>query len=157
MIRKHPYRHLFTDQVAVNGIGIVADSDDRTGRNLDPIRVKSSNPATHGLAQKLHDHFFADMDRCLREMGAGDLGVGKRVKRMAEGLYGRISSYEAALSDDGAAAAALRRNLYGTRPEVSDETIEAMVDYLRRQAAALAEQDTSDLQAGRVSFLPGDA
>jgi hypothetical protein len=32
-----------------------------------------------------------------------------------------------------------------------------MVDYLRRQAAALAEQETSDLQAGRVSFLPGDA
>ena len=120
-------------------------------------RLKSSNPATHGLAQKLHDHFFADMDRCLREMGAGDLGVGKRVKRMAEGLYGRISAYEAALSDDGAAASALRRNLYGTQPEVSDRTIEAMMDYLRRQAAALAEQETSDLQAGRVSFLPGDA
>ena len=79
-------------------------------------RLKASGADTRTLAQALHDHFFADMDRCLREMGAGDLGVGKRVKRMAEGLYGRIPAYEAALGDDDAAAAALRRNLFGTLP-----------------------------------------
>ena len=80
-------------------------------------RLKASYPATHALAQALHDYFFADMDRSLREMGAGDLGVGKRVKRMAEALYGRIPAYEAALCDDNAAAEAFRRNLFGTLKE----------------------------------------
>lgn len=51
-----------------------------------------------GLAQDLFDTMFADMDQSLREMGAGDLGVGRRVRAMAEGLYGRIAAYEAGLA-----------------------------------------------------------
>ena len=55
----------------------------------------------------------------LREMGAGDLGVGKRVKKMAQGFYGRVSAYETGLAGDGPGLeAALRRNLYGTLDQV---------------------------------------
>ena len=117
-------------------------------------RLKADNPATQKLAQALHDHFFADMDRCLREMGAGDLGVGKRVKRMAEALYGRIPAYESALTDDQAARQALRRNLFGTLATVEDRSLQAMAGYLRAQVTALAAQETSALQAGQVTFLP---
>ena len=78
-------------------------------------RLKGGDPATAAAAQDLHDLFFADMDQSLREMGAGDLGVGKRVKQMAKGFYGRIAAYEAGLEGDGdALEQALRRNLYGT-------------------------------------------
>ena len=52
-------------------------------------RLKQDYPRGAGLGQALHDVFFADMDHSLREMGAGDLGVGKRVKKMAQGFYGR--------------------------------------------------------------------
>ena len=34
------------------------------------------------------------MDVSLRELGVGDLGVGRRVKAMAQGFYGRIGAYE---------------------------------------------------------------
>jgi len=117
-------------------------------------RLKASYPETRDLAQALHDRFFADMDRSLREMGAGDLGVGKRVKRMAEGFYGRIPAYEAALADDTVAADALRRNLYGTLPDVDPARLAAIAAYLRAQAAALASQETASFLAGRAEFLP---
>ena len=117
-------------------------------------RLKASYPQTESLAQDLHDVFFADMDRSLREMGAGDLGVGKRVKRMAEALYGRIPAYEAALENERSAAEALRRNLYGTAESVDDESLKAMAGYLRAQVAALAAQDSASFLAGRVDFAP---
>ena len=47
---------------------------------------------------------LADMDQDLREMGVGDLAVGKRVKGMAMAFYGRLAAYGAALRDDDAAA-----------------------------------------------------
>src|SRR5262245_48094906 len=56
-------------------------------------RLKSEPEATP-FAQALFDTMFADMDRNLREMGVGDLSVGKKVKAMAQGLYGRIAAYE---------------------------------------------------------------
>ena len=40
---------------------------------------------------------FADMDRSLREMGVGDLRVGRRVKTMVKAFYGRAAAYDAAL------------------------------------------------------------
>jgi len=117
-------------------------------------RLKAAYPESRSLAQALHDRFFADMDRSLREMGAGDLGVGKRVKRMAEAFYGRIPAYEGALADDGLAEAALRRNLYGTLPEVAPASLLTMAAYLRAQVSALAAQDTAALCAGEVEFPP---
>ena len=117
-------------------------------------RLKASYPRTESLAQDLHDRFFADMDRSLREMGAGDLGVGKRVKRMAEALYGRIPAYETALRDDAGAREAFRRNLYGTIDRVDEGCLEAMVGYLRAQVRALEDQNTDDFLVGEVRFLP---
>jgi len=117
-------------------------------------RLKASYPETSRLAQTLHDRFFADMDRSLREMGAGDLGVGKRVKRMAEAFYGRIPAYEGALVDDDLAEDALRRNLYGTLPDATPVALKAMTTYLSSQVAHLSGQDTAALMAGQVAFLP---
>lgn len=49
-------------------------------------RLRAGGPAAEQAAQALVDVLFADMDANLREMSAGDLGVGKRVKRMATGF-----------------------------------------------------------------------
>src|SRR5258708_13546969 len=77
-------------------------------------RLKAETGAA-GLSQDLFDTMFADMDRSLREMGVGDLGVGRRVRAMAEALYGRMAAYEAGLAaDDATLSAALRRDLYGS-------------------------------------------
>ena len=67
--------------------------------------------------QQLFDLMFADMDRNLREMGVGDMGVGKKIKPMISAFYGRAQVYEKALAEsDDALAQALARNLYGKAP-----------------------------------------
>lgn len=107
------------------------------------------------LAQQLFDTMFADMDKSLREMGAGDMGVGKRVRAMAEGLYGRMAAYEAGLDgDDVILAAALRRNAFGTVPDPgpSPAASQALCTYLRAGAAALQAAPVAELNAGSVKF-----
>jgi len=53
------------------------------------------------LSQALFDHFCADMDGNLREMGVGDLTVPKRMHKFGEAFYGRSAAYEAALAAGG--------------------------------------------------------
>ena len=104
--------------------------------------------------QALLEVIFDDMDRSLREMGAGDLGVSRRVKTMAKALYGRMAAYEEALDGDGAALAeALRRNLYGTI--VPDpECVETMVSYVHAEAASVERQSPESIAMGGLSFGP---
>jgi cytochrome b pre-mRNA-processing protein 3 len=108
------------------------------------------------FAQELFDTMFADLDSALREMGAGDLGVGRRVQAMAKGLYGRIAAYERGLGDEAEMTAALRRNLFGTAA-ASATQLAAFSRYARRQAAALAAQPVAALIAGAVAFAPLEA
>jgi cytochrome b pre-mRNA-processing protein 3 len=56
-------------------------------------------------AQALFDHFCADMDANLREMGVGDLAVPKRMQAFGEAFYGRSAAYDLALTDSTEALA----------------------------------------------------
>src|ERR1700752_4470001 len=56
-------------------------------------RLPAHGAAARGLAQAVTDAMVADMDRTLRELGVGDLGVGRRVRGMAEALLGRTAAY----------------------------------------------------------------
>lgn len=116
-------------------------------------RLKS-DASTRPLAQALSDVVVDDMDRNLREMGTGDLSVGKKVKRIMEGYFGRLEGYEQALSgDDDGLEAALRRNLFaGVTP--GDEQLAAMAAYVRREASGLAGQPIASLEGGTVTFGP---
>jgi cytochrome b pre-mRNA-processing protein 3 len=95
-----------------------------------------------------------DLDRNLREMGTGDLSVGKKVKQLMQGFFGRLAAYEEALTEDDAVlAATLQRNLYGS-VKATDAQLSAMARYVRREAASLAEQPDDRLNAGEVLFGP---
>ena len=95
---------------------------------------------------------FDDMDRNLREMGVGDLSVGKKVRKLAEGFFGRAAAYEKALggSDDDLCDALLR-NLYAEDGPDRD-TLVQLADYVRRSVVVLAAQDVTALMEGRVEF-----
>jgi len=115
-------------------------------------RLRQEGERSKRLAQALFDVMFEDMDRSLREMGVGDLGVGPRVKAMAKALYGRIAAYEEGLAgDDEILAAALARNLFGT-VSASPEALSSLCVYLRNTAAALSRRPYQELALGRVGF-----
>jgi cytochrome b pre-mRNA-processing protein 3 len=117
-------------------------------------RLKSERPHSMAVSQAFFDTMFADMDRGLREMGTGDLSVGRHVKRMAQGFYGRIRAYQTGLDQtDAALSAALARNVFGTVCQ-SAEMIDRMGDYLRCAANQLAQQPAPELFKGDVWF-PG--
>lgn len=120
-------------------------------------RLKQDHERTAGLAQELFDILFFDMDVSLREMGVGDLGVGRRVKAMAQGFYGRVAAYEGGLdSGSQVLAEALARNLFGT-VAASPAAVRGMADYVVREAAGLAVQPLSRLVAGEIEFGPPPA
>lgn len=116
-------------------------------------RLKRDLPQTADTAQALFDVMFADMDQNLREMGIGDMGVGKRVKAMAQGFYGRLAAYDQALDrqDATALAAALRRNLY-RKTEPSDADLAAMAAYVTKEEARLARWPGQALDEGQTGF-----
>lgn len=120
-------------------------------------RLKRSEDATAAaLAQHLVDHFVTDMDRSVRELGVGDMGVARRVKQMAQALYGRAAAYSQALADAAPEplAAALARNLYGTRSDVPPGEVALVARYMRAAAAFLDRQELDALVLGKIEFPP---
>lgn len=111
-------------------------------------RLKGTEPA---FRQALVDELFRDMDRSLREMGVGDLSVGKKVRKMAEVFYGRVAAYDRAL-EGGAAAldAALARNIF---PDGHDEAaLQRLSAHVTGQRAHLASQEAGAIAGGSVHF-----
>lgn len=107
------------------------------------------------LAQAVFDAMFSDMDVALREMGVGDLSVGKRVRAMWEAFHGRALAYEEAFDafDVEALPSVLIRNVWrGATPP--DGAAAALARLTRAQCQALARQDPATLMAGQVTFLP---
>ena len=117
------------------------------------IRVlKGEGDDAERMAQALFDRMVADMDRSLREMGVGDLGVGKRVKKMVSAFFGRSVAYETGLgSGDASLSEALRRNVYGT-VTANEKDIAALAAYVRGQAARIEGQAARDVLNGAVAF-----
>lgn len=120
-------------------------------------RLKAERARTTEVAQELFDTMFADMDRALRELGVGDLAVGKHIKRMAKAFYGRIVSYERGLSaGEAVLGEALERNLFGT-VSARKRDVAVLSAYIERCAASLAGQPIDGLMDGRVQFAPPPA
>ncbi len=115
-------------------------------------RLKAGDDGAAEVAQALYDVMFDDMDRSLREMGAGDLGVGRRVKSMAQAFSGRLAAYDAGLDGaDDELRAALARNVF-RGAQAPDEALAALARYLRTQAASLDAQPIKAVIGGHAAF-----
>lgn len=115
-------------------------------------RLKEIDSAAK-LAQAYFDMMFDDIDSNLRELGVGDISVGKKVKKLAESFYGRIKAYEDGLAaaDDERLRSTLARTLFRDAA-ATDTALDAAVAYVRGQAAYLAAQNDDALLDGRVTF-----
>jgi cytochrome b pre-mRNA-processing protein 3 len=117
-------------------------------------RLKREPEAGGALAQTLFDHMFTDVDRNLREMGVGDLSVGRHIKAMAEGFYGRIAAYDEGLAGaDEVLTDALDRNLY-RNTTAAPGALAAVAAYLKRECGMLDRSPIAGLLKGEISFGP---
>jgi cytochrome b pre-mRNA-processing protein 3 len=102
------------------------------------------------LAQALVDVIFVRLDEALREQGAGDMGMGRRMKKMAGAFYGRLDAYGRA-AGEAELAHALLRNLY--RGDVRHvEHAAALATYVKeaRNHLALCHPDGGEAEFGAL-------
>ncbi|MFT4934989.1 MAG: cytochrome b pre-mRNA-processing protein 3 [Pseudoalteromonas distincta] len=115
-------------------------------------RLKRQGAAAGVVAQALFDAYVSALDDALREMGVGDLSVGKKMRKLGEAFYGRVKSYETALAslpDGGPLGALITRTVYA---EAEGAPAEALVAYVMRQRQALADQPLEGILAGEVEW-----
>ena len=115
-------------------------------------RMRGESGASREIAQTLIDEFFGEIDHSLRELGIGDSGVPKRMKKLARMFYGRTESYADALerNDHAALVAALARNI---RPDAKEWPQAALLAaYVLEAVSMLAAQASDDIRAGTIGF-----
>ncbi|HEV7690046.1 MAG TPA: ubiquinol-cytochrome C chaperone family protein [Hyphomonadaceae bacterium] len=77
-------------------------------------RLREAGTTGKELAQEVTNALFDGFDEALRDIGTGDLSVGKKIRKMGEAYYGRAKAYDDAVGPEGSDAAleeALVRNL----------------------------------------------
>jgi len=91
------------------------------------------------VSQAFVNLLFVGFDESLRDLGVGDIGIGHRVKKMADAFYGRLSAYGAA-TEQGVLKDAIRRNIFRTE-NGHDSAAAALSDYVRSAKAHIADCD----------------
>jgi cytochrome b pre-mRNA-processing protein 3 len=116
-----------------------------------------ADPGQREAGQGLFDHFCADMDGNLREIGISDLKVPKEMRRMGEAFYGRAQAYQAALAADGdeALIEAVARNIYGVSPP-GPASAARLAAYMREAVREVATQNAASVAQGALR-LPDPA
>jgi len=115
-------------------------------------RLKGQGPQAAETAQGLFDAYVQALDDALREMGVGDLSVGKKMRKLGEAFYGRVRNYDeafAALPDAGPLAAMIRRTVF-----MDDAAADSapLIDYATAAMARLQGEPLDTLLQGEASW-----
>jgi cytochrome b pre-mRNA-processing protein 3 len=114
-------------------------------------RLRAEGKQVSDFAQAVFDLFFKDMDRSLREMGAGDLSVPKKIQKMGSIFYALMTSINEAMDRDDRAEveAVIRRNLFdGAETAAASQ----LTEYLFDEAARLRWQPTASIVGGKIDM-----
>lgn len=95
----------------------------------------------------------ADMDQSLREMGIGDVSIGRKVQNMAFALNGRMEIYAEHWDDPAALGDALWRNVYRSDAH-SREAAQRLVTYAHDAAARLQALPRARIEAAELDWPP---
>lgn len=116
----------------------------RASRNAEQ-RVKDT-------VQILNEEFFKDVDHSLRELGIGDAGVPKRMKKLISMFYGRVDAYVSAIDaeDQQALAIALERNI---APQQQLKDSAGFAAYVMKGASLVEKQMPNAFVKGQLSFV----
>lgn len=117
-------------------------------------RLRGHGQDAKEVSQALFDAYVKDLDHALRELGVGDLSVGRKMRKLGEAFYGRGKAYEAAfaaLPDQAELEALIARTVYA---DADASPAPRLTAYVLAQRAALAGQPVEALAAGEVAWKP---
>jgi cytochrome b pre-mRNA-processing protein 3 len=146
---------------ALYGPGRVADTPDGRFELLALhaavvfARLSKRGEQAEETAQEVFNILFSALDNALRELGVGDILVGKRIRRLAESFYGRMAVYTDGLdhlgSDPGSTS--LTRSI---ATHVLEDPEAPFGDVLARRiqiwAVQLSQQSDERLLAGHMEI-----
>lgn len=113
-------------------------------------RLRTAGAGGKALSQDVFDALFDGFDEALRDIGTGDLSVGKKIRKMGEAFYGRAKAYDDAL-DEGSNDAELRHSLVRNMG-VSEEQSNRFVRYVRHVEDMLKRHSDEQMLSGEVSW-----
>ncbi|VWX55866.1 ubiquinol-cytochrome C chaperone family protein [Sphingorhabdus sp. 109] len=112
------------------------------------IRLEKDESRGQDIAW-LSEIFISDMEGQLRQIGIGDMVVGKHVGRLMGALGGRVGAYRDALENDADLKDAIVRNIFrGEKPD--DEALDILARRLAAYHAALGACGTEAIIAGQL-------
>ena len=115
-------------------------------------RLVRQGPEAAEVSQGLFDAYIRSLDDALREMGVGDLSVGKKMRKIGEALYGRLRSYEAAFEGAGGAdglESILARTVY---EGIEGPPVAELAAYVHAQRSHLATLPLRGLLDGQIDW-----
>ena len=115
-------------------------------------RLKGQGPRAAEAAQATFDAFLRNLDEGLRDMGVGDLSVGKKMRKLGEAVYGRIKGYDQALTaaePQAALAVLLARTVY---QQAAGPDATPLALYVVAAVAQLAGEPLDAVLGGRLDW-----
>lgn len=113
-------------------------------------RLRAAGAPGKALSQDVFDALFDGFDEALRDIGTGDLSVGKKIRKMGEAFYGRAKAYDEAIDanpDSGDLQRALGRNL-----GLEDAEKDRFARYVRSVEDTLKRHTDEQLLSGEVNW-----
>jgi cytochrome b pre-mRNA-processing protein 3 len=104
------------------------------------MRLRDEGERGAEAGQELFDAYVSALDHALRELGVGDISVGKKMRKLGESLYGSMTAWEAPLRAEDVAtlAQALARNVF---EDADSSGAPALAAYALASRRRLARQD----------------
>lgn len=118
--------------------------------SLALVRIEAEGAPGRTAGAYLTEVFIDDMEGQVRQIGIGDVLVGKHLGKMVAAMGGRLTAYREAIADPAALEAALVRNIWRGEPG-ADARPAAVAERLRTIAARLDAASWEDVLAGRIA------
>jgi cytochrome b pre-mRNA-processing protein 3 len=111
------------------------------------LRLEAEGKKGRRESVLLTETFVDDMDSSLRELGTGDLMVGKGIGKLMGALAGRMASFRESMAGAADFGESVRRNVF--RDEApSEEAVRFVAERLRKRHVALGAVPLDSLLAG---------
>lgn len=118
---------------------------------LNRLLDEPSDTQAKELSQDIFDETFKHMDQNLREMGYGDMGVPKQIKKMMVAFNGRMHAYKEAL-EAGQLEGAIEKNVYRKAEQPNPEGAKAIALYMQDHIKSLSGLSFSAIAEADFTF-----